>query len=97
MEAEPSENKAWTWTKKIVLGILHEWVLIGISIFQSLLTNLGIVLSGVFAYLWPHVGSKSGPLHIDLVNSILVGIVFFVIGLALNLQQLKNVSQSLGS
>jgi sodium/bile acid cotransporter 7 len=46
-------------------------------------------LAILVAYLAPSFGSKSGPLHPAITNLVLIGIVFFVIGLGLDFEKLK--------
>jgi sodium/bile acid cotransporter 7 len=51
---------------------------------------LGMIVVGILAYFFPHVGSKDGPLRIDIVNPILIGLTFFCIGLPMSIHSLKN-------
>lgn len=51
---------------------------------------LGMLVVGILAYFFPHIGSKSGPLHLEIVNPILIGCTFFCIGLPMSIHSLKN-------
>ena len=55
------------------------------------------MLAILAAWLFPKVGSAEGPLHASIVNMVLIGVVFFSIGLSMDTYQLKRSIMTLKS